>query len=213
METGAWNGFQSRAQHAYLPRQADRTPIAMVAIAPATAESTAASPARASWPRSRPACRPGDDLHELLQRFLEPVMRLAGAQAGAVRVLSGSGERLQLGQRSRAVRRMCRRSARWTAIAAFAAPPPTGCVRVGRRPQRLHAAQPAVPHVCGRRRRRMLAVPLQHRGRVLGVYNLFFTGGDEPAPRRAGAAASRWANCSGWRWTTRGSKPRTCAPR
>ena len=38
----------------------------------------------------------GDDLRGLLQRFLDPIVRLAHAQAGAVRVLSPHGDRLEL---------------------------------------------------------------------------------------------------------------------
>ena len=38
----------------------------------------------------------GRDLCELLHRFLAPVVQLAGAQGGAVRVLSAAGEQLHL---------------------------------------------------------------------------------------------------------------------
>ena len=38
----------------------------------------------------------GQDLRALLERFLDPIVTLAGAQAGAVRLLSDSGERLQM---------------------------------------------------------------------------------------------------------------------
>ena len=38
----------------------------------------------------------GNDLDGLLQRFLVPIMEMAGATAGAARVLSPDGERLQM---------------------------------------------------------------------------------------------------------------------
>ena len=38
----------------------------------------------------------GSDLSELLQRFLDPIVSVANAQAGAVRVLSLQGDRLEL---------------------------------------------------------------------------------------------------------------------
>jgi len=38
--------------------------------------------------------------------------------------------------------------------------------------------------------RRMLAVPLSHRGRTLGIYNLFFDGSTEPSPQAAGLLES-----------------------
>lgn len=115
----------------------------------------------------------GGNVRELLQRFLEPIVHLAHAQAGAVRVLSPQGNRLEL----------------------------VGAVGL---PEAVHAAELMVDSHCGfcgvaaEERRviwatdlsgccarakgayfgseclRVIAVPLQHKGRVLGVYNLFF---------------------------------------
>jgi two-component system nitrate/nitrite sensor histidine kinase NarX len=119
----------------------------------------------------------GRDLRTLLDRFLEPVVALAGAQAGAVRLLSESGERLQLvgdvglpadvhrceasvdvhcGDCGRAI----------DSVAAVWSDDLAGCA--------THGGQNYFGGTC----RRMLAVPLQHRGRVLGLYNLFFDTAD-----------------------------------
>ena len=38
----------------------------------------------------------GNDMEALLRRFLVPIMQMAGAKAGAVRVLSPKGDRLQM---------------------------------------------------------------------------------------------------------------------
>lgn len=124
----------------------------------------------------------GRDLRALLDRFLAPVVTLAGAQAGAVRLLSDSGEQLQLvsqiglpddvHRRELSVDRHCgacglaadgQRVVWATDLALCAA--------------RGHA------DFFGGACRRMLAVPLQHRGRLLGVYNLFFAAEADPAPQ------------------------------
>jgi two-component system nitrate/nitrite sensor histidine kinase NarX len=130
----------------------------------------------------------GADLRVLVERFLAPVMRLAGAPAGAVRLLSDSGERFQL-------------------VSAIGLPPD------------VHLAEEDVDRHCGvcgaasdQQRvvwasdlgrcsarsgaffggtcRRLLAVPLQHRGRLLGVYNLFFAAEADPPPQIIGLLRS-----------------------
>lgn len=120
----------------------------------------------------------GGDLGTLLQRFLEPIVRLAGAQAGAVRVLSNDGERLQL-------------------VSAIGLPPELfnqelavdrHCGHCGIAADGRPLVWAADLRACAARSggwfseagRRLLAVPLRHRDRVLGVYNLFFSGADEP---------------------------------
>jgi len=123
----------------------------------------------------------GDDLEALLQRLLAPVVRLAGAQAGAVRVLSPDGSRLQLlsahGLADAAMGVEHSVDSRCGACGSAAdgqvptwAEGPAGCAR-------LAAGGPA--DTGGHRRQ--LALPLCHRGRTLGVYNLFFSGPGEPA--------------------------------
>ena len=120
----------------------------------------------------------GDDLDALLQRFLEPLVRLSGAEGGAVRVVSDDGARLERVSSvgvpaglcgSGPVDRHC------GACGAAADGQPlvwstelSGC------------EEPGADGYVGQRCRRLLAVPLQHRGRTLGVYNLFFAGTEAP---------------------------------
>jgi two-component system nitrate/nitrite sensor histidine kinase NarX len=122
----------------------------------------------------------GNDLHELLARFLRPLIDLAGAQAGAVRVLDDDGRRMHL-------------------MASLGLPPAVleaeravdgDCGACG---VALHG-RPAWAHdlsACARRSdgayfgsgcQRILAVPLSHRGRTLGIYNLFYETSATPAP-------------------------------
>lgn len=122
----------------------------------------------------------GDDLRGLLQRFLDPIVRLANAQAGAVRVLSPHGDRLDL-------------------VSAIGLPPEiveaerqvdSHCGFCGEASDArrivwatdLDACSKRCGEYFGRSCRRVMAVPLTHKGRVLGIYNLFFESGDELAP-------------------------------
>ncbi len=121
----------------------------------------------------------GDDLDALLQRLLAPIVRLAGAQAGAVRVLSADGQRLDLVSvlglpdsvcgPERSVDRHC---------GACGAAAGGEAVVWARDIGACAARSPGsfFGHGC----QRLLALPLRHRGRTLGVYNLFFAGSDEP---------------------------------
>lgn len=121
----------------------------------------------------------GDDLRQLMVRFLEPIMRLAGARAGAVRVLDDH-EQLRL---------VCEIGLP-ASLQASERVMDAGCGLCG---AALSADKPVWAEdlgPCGRRTgdaffgvgsRRALAVPLHHRGRVLGVCNLFFDDRDEPA--------------------------------
>lgn len=120
------------------------------------------------------------DLEALLQRFLVPIVDLAGASAGAVRVLSEQGDRLQLVSAHGlpadlcggpdAVDRHCghcgtsadARQVVWAADLSDCS-------------ARTHDA------FFARRGLHLLAVPLQHRGRVLGVYNLFYDNQEAPS--------------------------------
>lgn len=121
------------------------------------------------------------DLPALLERFLEPLLRMSGAQAGAVRAITDLGDQMQLiGSLSLpevvAKAQGCVRSGCGTCGAAASGSIPVwtsanvACAQVDR------------SGTFGGEYRRMLAVPLQHRGRVHGIYNLFFAHGDEPAP-------------------------------
>ncbi len=149
-----------------------------------------------------------DDLPELLARFLTPLLRIAGADAGAVRAISQSGEQLHL----------------VSSVGLMSAPRPTTASSAPRgglsspasadllRSTALRGAwtthrdcgacgtaashgaatwangQAACPQLgmaghLGGDFRRMLAVPLKHRGQVLGVYNLFFLRDEGPGPQ------------------------------
>lgn len=121
----------------------------------------------------------GDDLHALLDRFLRPIVDVAGAQAGAVRVLGDDGLRMQL-------------------VSGFGLPQGVldaersvehDCGVCGRAALDRRPAWADDLQRCSRRShgeyfgdgcKRVLAVPLQHRGKVLGVYNLFYDTDREP---------------------------------
>jgi two-component system nitrate/nitrite sensor histidine kinase NarX len=123
----------------------------------------------------------GRDLRDLLHRFLEPVMRLAGAQGGAVRVLSDAGDHLDLVSEIGLSAQVCRAEQsvdRHCGHCGEAADGPrvVWATDLSRCRSRLGAAP--VEASFGQR---LLAVPLQHRGRVLGVYNLFFAGCNPPS--------------------------------
>lgn len=121
-----------------------------------------------------------DDLPGLLKRFLEPLLRMSGADAGAVRAVSDDGDGLQLvssvGLPEPAMRAeglvhhrcgACGKAA--SGEAPVWANQISGCAL-------LNGVNDA-----GGAFRRMLAVPLQHRGRVLGTYSLFFSRVEGPA--------------------------------
>lgn len=115
----------------------------------------------------------GDDVEALLQRFLVPVLRLSGAQAGAVRTLSEDGTAMclvgsiglseEMLEAERSVDRhcgVCGQAAHGDELVW------TGDLQpCARRSQGTFLA---------RRFKRLLAVPLRHRDKVLGIYNLFF---------------------------------------
>ena len=123
----------------------------------------------------------GRDLRGLLDRLLEPVVMLAGAQAGAVRLLSESGERLQLvsdvGLPS-AVHRCESTVDRHCGACGDAA----DARRIVWSSDLRACAARGGDAFFGQTCHRLLAVPLQHRGRVLGVYNLFFADDVDPPP-------------------------------
>lgn len=115
----------------------------------------------------------GTDLHGLLGRFLAPIMQIAGARAGAVRVLSDDGDRLQMISEvglpahvvdtERNVNPDC-----GTCGSAFAGDTIVSAADMG------YCARHGADSYFGQEVRQMMAVPLTYRGRVLGLYNLFF---------------------------------------
>jgi two-component system nitrate/nitrite sensor histidine kinase NarX len=122
----------------------------------------------------------GNDMRGLLHRFLEPIVRLAKAQAGVVRVLSPQGDRLEL-------------------VSDIGLPPAvqlaervvdSHCGFCGQALRSQGMVWSADLGTCSTRCgeyfgsgcRRVMTVPLLHKGRVLGVYNLFFLSDEQPAP-------------------------------
>jgi two-component system nitrate/nitrite sensor histidine kinase NarX len=130
----------------------------------------------------------GDDLEVLLRRFLEPVLRLSGAQAGAVRALSDDGTRMRLvgsvglpqallaGERD--VDRHC-------GVCGQAVDQGQLSSTDDLRPCMKQGPSEFFGHGFGR----LLAVPLRHRDQVLGIYNLFFE--RDALPRHDNAAVLR----------------------
>jgi two-component system nitrate/nitrite sensor histidine kinase NarX len=112
------------------------------------------------------------DIEGMLQRFLGTMIRLAGATAGAVRVLTADGTHLRL-------------------IGSLGLPPDAvelenlvslDCSHCGSAMQRDHVLRAVDVKVCAEHTglsffrddcRAMVVVPLQFRGRILGVYNLY----------------------------------------
>ena len=124
-----------------------------------------------------------NNLDSLLERFLGTMIKLAGADAGAVRVLAADGEHLRL-------------------VGAIGLPPevveceryiPLECGVCGEAARGEHAVHHGDSHqlrFCsertslsyfGERCQRIIAVPLRYQGKILGVYNLFMAT-DEPVP-------------------------------
>lgn len=120
----------------------------------------------------------GEDLRALLDRFLAPIVALAGAQAGAVRLLSDQGLQIvsDIGL-PRAVHRIEENVDRHCGVCGAAA---DGHHMVWTSDLRLCSARGGGDYF-GHDCRRVLAVPLKRRGRVLGVYNLFFAADAEPS--------------------------------
>jgi len=122
----------------------------------------------------------GDDLRGLLQRFLEPIMRLANAQAGAVRVLCPGGDRMELVSAIGLPTAIHEAERLMDSHCGFC-----GEALEGRRvvwAVELDACSRQCGSYFGNDCRRVLAVPLMHKGRVLGLYNLFFASDEELAP-------------------------------
>ena len=114
-----------------------------------------------------------DGIENLLERFLVSIIALAGAQAGAVRVLSDDGQHLRLVAQIGLPAQVLTTES-WVehncGICGVAAgrdtlawvDDMTSCARQSQHPY------------FGQKCRRMLAISLVHGGQILGVYNLFF---------------------------------------
>jgi len=112
------------------------------------------------------------DIEGLLQRFLATMIRLAGATAGAVRVITTDGTHLRL-------------------IGSLGLPPDAierenlvglDCTHCGNAMRKDHILRAVDVKICAEHTglsffredcRAMVVVPLQFRGKMLGVYNLY----------------------------------------
>jgi two-component system, NarL family, nitrate/nitrite sensor histidine kinase NarX len=122
------------------------------------------------------------DLDALLQELLGPVVNLAGAAGGAVRVLAEDGLHMRLVGAIGLPDEVMQRE-RWVDAKC-------GVCGEAARDGNMHetadlglCARHAENDYFGMRCQRMLAVPLQYRGRTLGVYNLFMLSASELAPQ------------------------------
>jgi len=117
----------------------------------------------------------GRDLPQLLGRLLEPVVRLAHAQGGAVRLLDATDNQFHLVSQIDPPPHLCRgelQADRHCGFCGVAASEPRIVWAQDLSPCLADAA-PATAY-------QMLAVPLQHRSQVLGVYNLFYSQACQP---------------------------------
>lgn len=127
----------------------------------------------------------GGDLRALLSRFLESIVQLSGAQAGAVRVLSEAGDRLHLVGDVGPPGALCsagRSVDRHCGFCGDAA----DTQRVVWADDLAACSRHTTGRFFARPGRRMLVVPMPYRGQLLGVCNLFFDRGVAPPPE-AGA--------------------------
>jgi two-component system, NarL family, nitrate/nitrite sensor histidine kinase NarX len=112
------------------------------------------------------------NVEQMLTRFLGIMMRLSGAHAGAVRVLTADGAHLRLVGSQNVPPRAIERE-------RFV---PLDCGVCGKAMHSQQSEEDNILSVCQKQVRhayidkryaRVLAIPLRHKGRVLGVYNLF----------------------------------------
>lgn len=123
----------------------------------------------------------GNDLETLLSRFLVPLLRLAGAQAGAVRTLTEDGQHMQLVGAvglPPEVLAAEQRVDRHCGFCGAAADTDTLTWGTDLRACARHCAATYFGQGC----QRVLAVPLRHRDTVLGIYTLFFGAGTALGP-------------------------------
>ena len=115
----------------------------------------------------------GHDLEPLLARFLVSIVALAGAQAGAVRVLSDDGKHMRLVAQQGlpstvlAAERLVERDCGMCGVAA-------GTDVLVWVDDVQSCARHSAPGYFGQQCQRVLAISLPHGTQVLGIYNLFF---------------------------------------
>jgi len=131
----------------------------------------------------------GNDLRELLARFMPPLVDLAHADGGAVRVLDDAGLQMVL-VASQGLPDDVQRAESTVAGACGVC----GRAALGDTPiwaeDLGECARRSEGQYFGSGCKRMLAVPLTHRGRTLGVCNLFYGEGHEPPPDSLALLAS-----------------------
>lgn len=149
-------------------------PPPFAALAAASAMPTQAPPVASLLAEITAGLSNGRELESLLGQFLGPIVRLAGAQAGVVRVLTEDGAHMRLvgdvglPPEVRIAELSVDRNCGTCGVAADGEQPAwaldmSSCAR-------HHPSDARFYQDC----QRMLAVPLRHRGRLLGLYNLFF---------------------------------------
>lgn len=152
----------------------------MVSVSHPVAEELASVPSAGLLLELAADLASGGGLRQLVERFLQPVIHLAGAQAGAVRLLSEAGDRLEL---------VGSLGLPEGVVARVGAAHPK-CGHCGHAAQERAVVWASELKSCSERSgssyfgsgcQRMMVVPLQYRDRLLGVYNLFFAGQQEPA--------------------------------
>lgn len=119
------------------------------------------------------------DLEDLLERFLSTMVKLAGATAGAVRVVTPDAAHLRLVGTIGLPQEVIEREQYV----------PLECGICGQAAS-THAIESAEISVCrentalayfGEHCKRVIAIPLRNKGKVMGVYNLFLSS-DDPVP-------------------------------
>jgi two-component system, NarL family, nitrate/nitrite sensor histidine kinase NarX len=139
----------------------------MSTLSVATADADlVASEATTQWPV-------GPELEALLERFLVSVMALAGARAGAVRVLTDDGMHMRLAAQHglplqvQVAEQLVDRGCGMCGVA-------TGGDVVAWVSDVKSCGQKGSDHYFGRQCQGVLAISLSHAEQVLGIYNLFF---------------------------------------
>ncbi|HSD61100.1 MAG TPA: ATP-binding protein [Burkholderiales bacterium] len=116
------------------------------------------------------------DIEDLLDRFLGTMIRLAGAEAGAVRVLTTDGRHLRLvgtrGFPADTLRRACHMDVECGVCADAIRRHAVDCSS-----DMAICLEPMGAQFAAARRHKIVPVPLRYQGKVLGVYNLYLPAG------------------------------------
>jgi two-component system nitrate/nitrite sensor histidine kinase NarX len=122
-----------------------------------------------------------NDLEAVLERFLDPIVRLAGADAGAVRMVTEDNLSMRLvgslGLPANVVRHEQLVESR-CGVCGNAVREDT----IGWATDLRTCSQRTAGDFFGQSCKRVLAVPLHYKGRVLGIYNLFLSADRDISP-------------------------------